>query len=82
MKKKRIEIISRDLALDILKAYHREIKSGFIADVSAAEREKAQAAAFKAAEVCIYKMIDEHGGTDALCIEDPSSLNQMIEDDQ
>lgn len=44
------QALARKVALSILKAYHKEIKSGFVSDASAVERERGQSAAFAEAE--------------------------------
>jgi hypothetical protein len=74
MKKPRIEILARTIALEILKSYHREIKSGFVSDSSAVEREKAQAAAFITSKLHIAKL-----QTDS--VRSRKWLNERIEDE-
>ncbi len=54
------QALTRKVALEILKAYHREIKSGFIADASAVERERAQSKAFEAAADQLKKISDRY----------------------
>lgn len=59
MLKPRIEILAKKLALEVLKAYHREIKSIHVADSSAVERERGQAAAFERAHLFLRSFSDD-----------------------
>ncbi len=72
----RAKLLAKKMALKILSAYHREIKSGFVADSSAVDRANGQAEAFIEAERWIRDLAQprEENTFNAW-------LNEMVEDE-
>lgn len=82
MKLPRIEVLAKKIALDVLKAYHREMKS---AGGTAVEREAGQSSAFAAARKQVYDVIgnfqDGMIGKYQNAFSIRNWLNEAIEDD-